>query len=209
MSKSVAYLALFGGTERHAWFNPALVMRLLQFSQQHKRPFVVSFVLDQSPIDYARNLCVQQFLTTGADWLVMIDNDIIPPENFLNVLDDAELAMYKVINLPMPIYRSNGQAIWNVRGEETQTPERKWMYKTAGGGILIVHRSVFAKIPEPWFEVEIDAQTRKWKVGEDMKFSLKAQEHGFKTMVQGQYRLGHLHTVNLLNLMEDENEKGS
>lgn len=48
--------------------------------------FTVCWIAGARPCDYARNLLVQNFLTTDATRLWFMDSDTIPPPNILDLL---------------------------------------------------------------------------------------------------------------------------
>jgi len=54
-----------------------------------------------------------------------------------------------------------------------------------GFGATLMRRDVFEKVSEPWFTID-------WKCGEDIAFCVKAKEFGYKIMLDGQYKLGHI-----------------
>lgn len=203
--KQLIFLTVFGSGERHGWINPSTVIRLFEAARS-SRPFQLAFVLDKSPLDYARNLAVEQFLLSKAAWLVMIDNDTVPPENFLSILDEAEENGYRYIGFPVPIYRGQGRIIWNVLGEEQGRLSPEWAEHTVGGGVMMIHRVVFEEIPRPWFEHTIDPATRAYTMSEDMGFAKKAEKAGFKVRFHGGRRCGHLHTVDLLYMKDKEEQ---
>lgn len=53
-------------------------------------------------VAYNRNLIIQFFLSTDAEILVMVDDDVVPPLNFLDVLLPIPVG-YGMVGIPYPI----------------------------------------------------------------------------------------------------------
>lgn len=146
-------------------------------------------------IDYARNLIVKTFLEdSDADWLIMIDDDQIVPENFwqLCTVKDADvvsaLTPVWVGNMdPEAMYRVNNYGVdekhhcYNlpIPGDEVQQPYR---VPIVGTGALAIRRRVFAPRPHgvgdaPFYFTHED--NRKVRGGEDVNFSVECNRAGF------------------------------
>ena len=66
---------------------PELALILNQLVYQSKYKIELHYP-SEKPISYNRNKIVQDFLSReGMDYLMMIDSDIVPPANVLNLVD--------------------------------------------------------------------------------------------------------------------------
>lgn len=146
-------------------------------------------------IDYARNCIVKTFLeNSDDDWLVMIDDDQVVPENFwqLCTVKDADvvsaLTPVWVGNMdPECMYRVNNYGVdannhcYNlpIPGDEVKQPYR---VPIVGTGALAIRRRVFSPRPHgvgdaPFYFTHEDS--RKVRGGEDVNFSVECNRAGF------------------------------
>jgi hypothetical protein len=99
------------GRERGGWINPQLHTRLFEAihdANVQRRPAAIEMMQGTTPVDKARNQIVQHFLQTQYAWLVMVDNDIVPPDHFMNVITAAEEDAKFIVGLPYPIIKETG-----------------------------------------------------------------------------------------------------
>lgn len=197
------------GVERHNWLNPILVTAIVSSTYRRDiKRFSFTPAFGVFPVSAARNKVVEEyFLASDADWLVMIDNDIAPAQNFLDMLftcpDDADIlvAPYYVwdpeLMRPMLCFGrwENGQMI-----TLDQTEVRPgWIGgKAAGGtGLIAIRRRVFeGKLQAPFFRIicnDYEGQT----MSEDIYFTSRAAEAGYKIYTNADYIVKHFHTLDL------------
>jgi len=177
------------------------MMRSIQAIQAAQRPLAFHFSDNVRPFDFACNKAIEECLRTEAEWFCLIDNDTVPPENFLSALDEGEHAGYKIIGLPTPVYRGKGKKVWNsINFLHTRPLAPKMLAAWPGGGVRFIHRSVFEKIERPWFEYKINPLTREWEMSEDTMLSKKAVDAGIKVGVHGGFPCNHFHTVDLAKI---------
>lgn len=91
------------------------------------------------PIPDAQNAITHQALTSDAEWLWYLEEDVIPPPKALRLM----LAEAKVITAQ---YRNRG-------GSWAYSLDKVGRLRYAGMGCLLVHRSVFSALKEPYFDV--------------------------------------------------------
>jgi hypothetical protein len=91
-SKASVFIAIFAGNERDGWLCPAMAVFIVSLTRQKARALCLQ-VPALKPIDYARNSIVKDFLASDFEWLLMIDNDMAPPLNLLDMVDLAEGGM--------------------------------------------------------------------------------------------------------------------
>jgi hypothetical protein len=158
----------------------------------------------QIPIDSNRNKLVKEFLDGGFDDLLMIDDDISPPPNILNMLRHGKpivSATCFVLQemVPQPLLRDdNGEGFVPMKVDKI---EELTKVGGIGTGCFTCKREVFEKIEPPWFLFPRD----KWgmlSLGEDYYFSRKAKEAGFDLYVDTTMLCGHMKEIDLAYLSE-------
>jgi hypothetical protein len=88
-SKPKVLVCVLGSSERHGWINPHLVSNLLTMSHDERYTVEIKPVIECSPVDFARNVCVTMARERKADTLLMFDNDQSSEINPLDVLTIA------------------------------------------------------------------------------------------------------------------------
>lgn len=224
MNQSVAVIVLCGecffpwglrGTERQGWIHPTLMMSVVECVRDGlmaRRPVAIGLKCGVSPVIRARNQIVQEFLAGPGSWLIQIDNDTIPPEHFLKLIDSAEAEGKLVFGAPTPmitnnLLEDNKQALsWNVGNREKDDCRRSKFFVTlprgwnkcdfVGGAFLVAHRSVLEKIGNDWFDLIPQINC------EDFSFCQRARDAGFQTWFNGDAVCDHVHSVNLREMLQ-------
>ena len=118
-------------------------------------------IVSGMPYDMARNSAVQQLLSSPFQWLFSLDSDIMcPPDTILRLLSrnlPIVSAMYSRRSPPhsVPVMIKNGS--WVTNFIPGSLVEVDWV----GAGALLVHRSVFERMPHqrpgsPWFDWRVN-----------------------------------------------------
>jgi len=169
-------------------------------------------------VDDNRNALVRLFLSQNAEWLLMVDTDIVFPANGPYMLLDA--ADWKERPIVSGVYFSRGLnanpdplPVWYL--PDPAHPERCDGFTPcysfsdglqplagAGAGFLLIHRSVFDKFRgkyplETWLwfgrdTAEIDGRTIR--LGEDLTFFKRCRELGIPIYGLGSCKLEHIKT---------------
>ncbi len=164
-------------------------------------------------IDYARNCIVKTFMeASDADWLLMIDEDQVVPENFwqLCTVTDADIVsgltpVWICTMDPEAMFRVNNYGLdakhqcYNlaVPGPEVTRPYR---VPILGTGCIAIRRRVFAPQPHglglaPFFFTHMD--DRRVRAGEDINFSVAANTKNFILAVHPQVKFDHVKELHL------------
>ena len=161
-----------------------------------------------APVEWVRNTLARMCLDGNYTHLMMMDSDIVPPENIVELLLECDHPMAAAI---VPIYIA-GKIVSNVRIEidgaevfmERCPSDKPFLVKAAGTGCVLIAREVFERIPWPWFEYheEFDGT----RIGEDIDFSMKAAKYGLQYMAHPKALCGHIKEVNLLDIVKKHNE---
>lgn len=163
----------------------------------------------------ARNIAVAKFLSQGGDYIIFIDDDMVPsPQNLIQLVKYS--SKFPVIS---GIYKRRGsQDNMDSRYQYTHMPEDEddgsdvQKVRYVGGGIVRIHRSVFEEIekneengifsfPHPSVSVEeypylktyfnTHFDEKKGLVGEDVDFSQKCLRSGIDLYIDKTIDVGH------------------
>jgi GT2 family glycosyltransferase len=168
----------------------------------------VKFARDRT---IASNRCriVRDFLSTTADYLLMIDNDqSVPYDLFDYVADDCD-----VLSFPTPILKADDQQLmrWNIWYDESidRTIMPRILEVTAAGtGCILIARRVLEhpdmKAP---FRDGYDEYGIRVK-GEDLDFCQRARAVGFKIYVAPLSVCNHFKEVGLIKFYKKEQKNG-
>lgn len=182
----------------------ASVMRLIK-----QREIATSLYCESGGgnLDKGRNLVVQKFLQTeGVDKLLFVDTDMFfQVEDFDQLMKTGEnhpivSGLYFANERPprAAMYRWNeeGRAVSVSEWEDHEVIE----VDGVGAGFLLVDRSVYEAMDHPdlyqgragsWFNQNA-LSPRGWLLNEDSSFCVRAQEHGYKVMVDTDAFIGHI-----------------
>jgi len=204
------FIAVLCGPERYQWIVPDLMLRLLE--TQHLRDITVEVrtVFGVYGYDAARNRAVEMFLQSDADWLCMIDNDNIPPADFLrHVMEFAEQFSVRHTNRPsvdivgLPYYERPNPASpeslkLGIRWDGVRSLSPGWQEVLAvAAGCMFISRRVLHELPKPWFQIWTENIKRNFGGGEDFDFCLRARQAGFSIWANTGLLVDHYHTVSL------------
>lgn len=158
-----------------------------------------SGVLPKTEQFRARNSIVESAMSAGADWLLMLDDDMIinplvtvGPSNAYDFLarllahdkDIIGALYYQRIGgcMPVAMMASSEDAYRFLRDDELTGGLQK--VDVTGGGAMLVRMSVFDKIPHPYFAPE-------HKFGTDVQLCRAAATKGIETYLDSSIEIGH------------------
>lgn len=202
--RTSVFVAVLTGRERHFWIHPdllAVCMRMVTWQQETKSGLAFTTINSFTPVDAARNEAVKLFLQSSAEWLLQIDNDVVPPTNVLSVLDEVQDR--KIVGLPYGMEYVPGDALFAIgtnRGSagyelHRTMPAPGWsQVVNIGTGCFFTHRDVFAALASPWFECKV---VNAAHVHEDFGFCDKARAAGFPIWTHSGFMCEHYKTSDL------------
>lgn len=143
-------------------------------------------LLSGMPFDHARNEAAAKCLQDGYQWLLFLDDDVIPPADAFERLrqhgkDIVSGLYYRRAEPVCPV-----AMVENGKGRvyaEINRPGELIEVDLVGAGMLLIHRRVFETMPRPWFEWLLDRPEipEAERTSEDYHFCRKAKRnHGFK-----------------------------
>ena len=140
------------------------------------------------PIDHNRNQIVKTFLESDMDRLLMIDSDIEPPANILEMEGDVCSALCHV-PVGKEIFHT---AIVKKDGgyERAKLEDGINEIDAIGTGCLMINRKVLEDIDKPTFRFRM-TEEGLLELGEDFDFCERAKEKGFKITCNTHFKCNH------------------
>jgi hypothetical protein len=221
MSGGKVMLAVMGVD---GWVRAELTGRIVEgFMALNPRDVYLMCVIGARPVATARYGATTEFLKNDCEWLVMVDHDTVPPANFLKIIPMMEESEDKFIAaLPTPmapyvpaLYENPSfnvgwvnDGIWQLANRFS--PGWNGDYDFLGGACLITHRTVFEKVPEPWFKMLLnlddllkpEIEQLSGASCEDLYFTQKAKQAGFRLWIHSDFICSHFKVVDLLQTMQ-------
>lgn len=191
MTKSTLVGILHVDTTTVNW---ALGLRKLQIPGPD--PVVVSGM----PFDHARNHLVEIMLGAGLEWMFMLDSDVVcPPDTILRLQAHKQpiiSGIYCRRSPPegLPVMQRGGS--WVV----DYPPNSVIEVDVVGSGCLLIHRSVFEKLPpqrpgKRWFDWRVDMREHMpihECLSEDFTFCSHARKNGYRILVDTSIMCKHI-----------------
>lgn len=170
----------------------------------------VEIVLDDLERCYAHPICsnrsqiTQRFLDTDCDYLLMIDDDIIPIANPAELVATGK----DVIGCPALVRKDSRAAVWvaysfvdgKIAPLDIATIDLRYdllEVDAVGSGCILVKREVLEKLGPTGWTIEFD-EDGKCKTGTDIVFCRRAKEAGFGVYCAVKYICEHIKELGML-----------
>lgn len=188
-----------------------LATTLMRWQRDGELSIYLFFPADK-PIENNRNQIVKDFLAhPECEWLLQIDDDIIPPNDYLNlILHDKDIitgvcfAMRQNAIVPLILENEEKHMVFK---EDEIKPESDKLFNvmkinkleglvevdSVGTGAILIHRRVFenpAMQKHPFRTLWNEDGTRK--IGQDLQFCRLAKENGYRIWVDTRYVCEHV-----------------
>ena len=140
-----------------------------------------------------RNCMVARAIRSGATHILMIDDDMIVPEDtavkLLSHKKDIVGITYhpRQMNTEAMIKKMSTDKMTSVKDEFEVLVECEGV----GGGVLLINLEIFKNIDRPWFNWKV-YDTGMVKMGEDFYFCEKAREKGYQVWADTRLHVGHI-----------------
>jgi GT2 family glycosyltransferase len=173
-----------------------------------------------------RNMIMGAFLASDADVLLMVDDDVVPGAGVLELCKTAAGGRFAVVGAPCPIMRPGTTVlpnvyVWNERERraavavELATRPGVQECHMVGFGCVALSRAVCQKLK--YFKPRLEG--RRWAMGEDLEFCLRARSQGFRVAANMDVQCEHMLRVHgnaaayayaglMENLVESYEQKG-
>lgn len=194
MNKNKVYIAILTrGSVRKE-----LSLQLIKWLKQTQYSVFIEFTEEQ-PISHCRNNIVKKFLASDNQWLLMIDEDVVPSQNPLEMIEVDK----DIVVAPAPIYQY--KVLWNIYKTDLKgfwvpvdlSKEKELIeIDAAGTGCILIKRRVLEAIKSPFKRIfdEDGIET----MGLDLSFCKKAKERGFKIFASIKHKCSHYKTLDLI-----------
>jgi hypothetical protein len=199
--------------ERGGWVHPQLFQWAtdLPYTVGDRYQFTISRLHNFIPAASARNFFCRQMkdLEPRPDWLLMIDNDMAPPMNLLDCVQNApEDAMVVVPQFQMwDEGKPSVTLCWGMDDDIAPPLNDKTKVFTleygkfypltkCGTGAIFIRPGLFDRIEMPYFWYTINAD-QGMEHTEDINFAQKVIDAGCKIYGNSAVSVGHYHNVNL------------
>lgn len=181
-----------------------LIKTIIHFNFQNPGRYVLSYdFVEGKPIDSVRNRIVNNFIKSECDYLLTIDNDIVPPDNCITELMQwnkdivGALCFSWQYKSPFPVILDkvkNGYSIVKDLGKQ-----RLQECKATGASCMIIKREVVLKMKENLLKKTKKTMFYETKYrengeigwGQDFIFCENALELGYKIYVDTQIKCAH------------------
>jgi len=159
------------------------------------------------PVDANRNKMVKNFLEDEEnEWLLMIDDDVVPPGDILEMIDLGEKVVSATVTIkkdgvPHPVIvkqRDDGKYRRITMQEYSEEITDKGLVEVdgVGAGCLLIHRSVLEEMSPPWFKFLYN-EDGTLKLGEDFYFGQRLRELGQPMYVSSDFVCSHYRKTDL------------
>jgi len=135
---------------------------------------------------------VREALKTDANYFLFLDDDVIGPDDMLLTLLSYKLPIVCGLYMAKKKKEERALAAWMRSGSgyapiALEQPARMVQVDTTGLGAALIHRSVFERVPQPWFVWEWDG------VSEDFYFFERVNsEIGVKPIIDMECKMWHI-----------------
>lgn len=168
------------------------LMKMIKFSSHRNIHFEV--VSEGYTIAENRNSLAAKSCQNKCTHLLMIDDDMIFPENTLEILLQQDKDLIGVLYNPRQFsdgYMVNAILDKNKRIKKEDLPKEPFECYGVGFGTVLIKTELFYKIERPWFDWET-YETGMIKNGEDFYFCNKAREAGYGIWCEPSLQTGHI-----------------
>jgi hypothetical protein len=155
-------VAALCGSERHGWINPRLNTWLVQMARDRRYPVEFQWIADSQRVEYARNLALDTARRGNFDALIMLDNDVAPTFN------------------PLDLVSMDGDVITTGVGFHLDAGTRVAHENVT---CCLIRSCVWQKLSPPWFKWTNGSDellSLAGGMGEDIYFLKLCEQHGIK-----------------------------
>jgi len=197
MTTDIKKIKIYVAILTQGYIRKELALSLIRWCKNS--PFDIFLELtEEKPCAHARNNIVKKFLASDNQWLLMIDEDVVPFQNPLEMIEfnkdiviaPAPIYQYKVL---WNVYRTDAEGYW--KSIEIEKEKGLIEIDSAGTGCILIKRKVLEVINAP-FE-RIFNKDGIEKLGLDLSFSRKAKKAEFKIYASIEHKCSHYKTIDL------------
>ncbi len=187
----------------------------LIFNMQNEKEYEIEYeIFGGQPVELARNNLVKRFLETDCEYILMVDDDIVPPRDILDMArhgKDIVAGLCYAFNPRTGIFpvayekveKGHFRGNLDLIGRDSEV-ENKGLKKVylVGSGCILISRRVFDRIEEPYFRFIYNDEVTKIEDSEDFDFCRRAVSAGFEVYIDTDRVCGHKKSVDLKAMMK-------
>jgi len=147
-----------------------------------------------------RSILAEEAISRGCDWIFYVDDDQVFEKDTLTKLlaRDVDIVSGLYLQKSPPFPPLYYEERYEDKGLKRSYLETSGMQKVVGvgAGCLLIKTKVFEKLDKPYF--------RFGSFGEDFDFCLRAAERGFDIWLDLETPVGHLATMTIWPMRDDE-----
>lgn len=142
-------------------------------------------------IDVQRQLLCEEAIRIGADYLLMVDSDVVLPETALRDLLDPPVEIVSgLVRIKGMRHKGEYAAVFKSAPLLYDSiPEGRSQVDRCGGACLMIKTEVLRDIPKPWFEYH---EATGNAISEDIWFCMQAQKAGIPIWADKRVACGHI-----------------
>ena len=183
--------------------NGRLAMLLVELARRPDDPIIE--IVAGYPVDRVRNQICKRFLASDADYVLMIDDDTVPPATVLDMArhDKDVVGALCYAYIPALGYYSvaypPGYSVTAPRlGIGDQIEHHGLMeVELVGSACLLIHRRVLEALDPPYFRMVLDDDCLLIKNSEDFSFCRKASAAGFSLWLDTDQPCNHFKALDM------------
>ncbi len=142
-------------------------------------------------IDVQRQMLCEEAVRIGADYLLMVDSDVVlPPTALRDLLDPPAEIVSGLVRIKSLRRQGEYAAVFKGRALQYDAiPEGRSRIDRCGGACLMIKTEILKDIPKPWFEYHEEPGNA---ISEDIWFCLQAQKAGISIWADKRVACGHI-----------------
>ncbi|MFW6173710.1 MAG: RNA ligase family protein, partial [Elusimicrobiota bacterium] len=194
--------SVFVSVLNQGWIRPEIANMLLLMSRSGLK--IRYEYPNAKPEQTNRNDIIKRFLETDYEYLLMLDADIVPQKNPLEMIKCGK----DVINVAAPQWHEDDLywvAMDKVDGGWKPLPVRRRRslqeVDATGNACMIIRRDVLENIDPPWFDFDYD-EYGKHLNGMEFRFCEKVKEAGYSIWVHFDYMASHFKELDLVKVLK-------
>ncbi len=141
----------------------------------------VLFMPQAKPHDVCRNVIVNEFLKTDSEWLLMVDSDVVPPQNVTQMIENnvdicSAFVCANICGEIIPVGMTKNSEGYHHEFRHSEPLLHK--VDVVGTGCILIKRKVFDNLSKPYFRFRYDTEGFLTN-GEDFDFCERVEEDIF------------------------------
>jgi choline kinase len=168
--------------------------KMIHYSTKQETAMHFEMATEGYTIAENRSMLAAKAIKNDCTHLLMIDDDMIFPENTLELLLKADKDIIGVLYNPRQFtsqFMINVKVNGKVLKDRDELPKDIFEAEGVGFGTVLIKTDVIKKMERPWFDWTMH-ETGMVTEGEDFYFCRKARELGYSVWCEPRLKTGHI-----------------